>query len=547
MRVCYSAPMARDIQARAGALRAEHDRLCFLRAFPRTHVERRRAERALAEFEARVVAIREQLKDSGIAGTTYSYPYNYRLSRWMSETYGRAVSVDWNSYKRADWDELAGLLSLLTGWAEMDGVDDEDTGSWDWVRAACSHDRRGGLAWILRRLRAATLPAEVERHLYESAGLPLLWDLAGCPDSITHLALSVRRPFTSREILRGRPADFAAAVREPVGPLEIVAPRRAIRYIRAARASLSLREREFHVIVHANPQETYRTRCGRGLEIITFGLPKQLRLPLEADYGCLLLRNGVTIGYAYGAVLFDRCDIGINIFPTYRSGESTFAFTKVAALFRQHFGSRVFIVRRYQIGHGNPEGIEAGAFWFYWKLGFRSIAPRIRSLAEREEKRLARRRGARSDATMLRRLARSDVVWHAEGLPVAAFRDYDVAAVGRAVTRLIEQRYGGDRDAAEEDSARRVARALGVERVARRLAPIAAGIRGLEHWPEGDKSRLAAVLRSKFARRERGYVGALIRAERFRRCIEAYGNGGPTLATNLAQGTFARPASGRTR
>jgi hypothetical protein len=518
--------MARDPEARACALRAEHDRLCFLRAFPRTQLERRHAQRALADFESRVAPVREQLKDSGIVGTTYSYPYNYCISGWMAETYGRAVTVDWSSYKRADWDELAGLLSLLTGWAEVDGVDDEGTGSWDWVREACSHDRRSDLSWILGRLRAANLPAEVERYLYESAGLPLLWNLAKCPDSITHLALPTRRHFTSREILRGRPADFAAAVREPVGPLEIVGPRRAGRYIRAARASLSLREREFHVIVHANPEETYRTECGRGLEIITFGLPKHLRLPLEADYGCLLLRNGVPIGYAYGAILFDRCDIGINIFPTYRSGESTFAFTRVAALFRQHFGSRVFIVRRYQIGHGNPEGIEAGSFWFYWKLGFRSIASRIRSLADQEEKRLARRRDARSDAAMLRRLARSDVVWHSDGLPVTAFRDFDVAAVGRAVTRLIERRYGGDRDAAEEDSARRVARALGVGRVARRLAPIAVGIRDLEHWPENDKSRLAAVLRSKFGRREHGYVGALIRAERFRRYIAAYGGGG---------------------
>ncbi len=533
--------MARGLEARARALRAEHDRLCFLRAFPRTRSERRRAERALADFEARVTAVREQLKDSGIAGTAYCYPYNYRISRWMAETYGRAVTVDWDSYKKGEWDELAGLLSLLTGWAEVDAVDDEETGSWDWVRAACSHGRRGDLAWILERLRAANLPNEVEQHLYELTELPLLWNLAGCPDSITHLALPVRRLFTSREIRRGRPTDFAAAVKEPVGPLEIVPPHRAGRYIRAARASLSLREREFHVIVHANPEETYQTECGRGLEIITFGLPKPLRLPLEADYGCLLLRNGVPIGYAYGAILFDRCDIGINIFPTYRNGESTYAFTKVTALFYQHFGSRVFIVRRYQIGHGNPEGIEAGSFWFYWKIGFRPIAPRIRGLADREATRLERRSRVRSDPTMLRRLARSDVIWHSDGLPVTEFRDYDVAAVGRAVTRLIERRYGGDRDAAEEDSARRVARVLGVERVVPRLAPIAAGIPDLECWPEADKSRLAGVLRSKFGRRERGYVGALIRAERFRRYIAAYGNAGPTLATASAQRTFTRP------
>lgn len=493
-----------------------------MRAYPRTHSERRRAERALARFETRVTAVRDHLEDSGIAGTVYTYPYNERISRWLLETYGRAVTIDFDYYKRGKWDELAGVLSLVTSWAETDGLDDEDTGSWDWVRAARGRDRLGDLAWVFARLRAAHLPPEVEHHLYESAELPLTWDLTGCAESITHLALPVRRLFLSRELLRDRPADFAAAVRERVGPLRIVPPARAARYIRAARAALSLRAREFHVIVHANPQETYHTDCGRGLEIVTFGLPKPLRLPLEADYGCLLLRNGVPIGYAYGAIVFDRCDIGINIFPTYRDGESAYASTKVTALFRQHFGSRVFIVRRYQIGHGNPEGIEAGSFWFYWRLGYRPVQSRIRKLGESEARRLARRKGARSTPAMLRRLARSDVVWHCDGFAPDRYRDFDVAAVGYAVTRLIERRYGGDRPAAEKESARLVARALGVDRVPLQSAPIAALIPDLARWPTADKLRLAAMLRARFGLRERGYVIALLRAERFRRFLARF-------------------------
>jgi hypothetical protein len=510
------------LQARARALGAEHERLCFQRAYPRTLSERHRAERGLAKFEARVAPVRAELEDSGIAGTTYTYPYNDRMSRWLLATYGRAVTVDWDYYKRGKWDELAGVLSLLTGWAEMDGLDDEETGSWDWVRAARGRGTEGDLAWVFARLRSGGFPAELEHHLYESAELPLIWNLAGCRDSVTRLALPVRRLFTSREILRERPADFAEAVQEEIGPLTIVAPSRAARYIRAARAALSLRAREFHVIVHANPRETYLTRCGRGLQIVTFGLPKPLRLPLEADYGCLLLRNGVPVGYAYGAVLFDRCDIGINIFPTYRDGESAYAFTKVTALFRRHFGSRVFIVRRYQVGHGNPEGIDAGSFWFYWRLGFRPVHPRVRRLGEAESRRLARRPGARSDRATLRRLARSDLVWHCDGYAPEGYHDYDVAAVGRAVTRLIERRHEGDRGAAEERSARRVARALGANRVPSKSAPIAALIPDLARWTAREKRRLAAALRAKFARRERGYVLALLRAGRFRRFIARF-------------------------
>jgi len=86
-------------------------------------------------------------------------------------------------------------------------------------------------------------------------------------------------------------------------------------------------------VVHANREETYRFAAGRGLEIYVFGLERRLRLTLEADYGALLVRNGVPIGYGYAVLLFDRADLAINIFETYRAGESPYIFSRFAALF----------------------------------------------------------------------------------------------------------------------------------------------------------------------------------------------------------------------
>lgn len=39
----------------------------------------------------------------------------------------------------------------------------------------------------------------------------------------------------------------------------------------------------------------------------------------------------------------------------------------------------------YQLGHGNDEAIESGAFWFYRKLGFRPGRADLLALTEREE------------------------------------------------------------------------------------------------------------------------------------------------------------------
>src|SRR5437868_2267204 len=279
--------------------------------------------RELAGFERRIRPARGELETSGIAGTVYRYPFNFQMTQWLAARYGTSVAVDWKDYKRHEWDELAGVLSLCVAWAENEGLDDDDLPSWDWVALAMRGQGGTDLQWLLAMLRGRGLDPEVSRYLFESLSLSLTWDLAGCPDAITNARLPVRRVFYHREMLHARPADFSAAVREPVGALRLLGPRAADRMIDAARAALSQREREFHVIVHANRDETYQVDVGRGLAIVVFGLAKPQRLTLEADYGAILIKNGVPIGYAYAAIVGDRADIGINIFPTYRAGEST--------------------------------------------------------------------------------------------------------------------------------------------------------------------------------------------------------------------------------
>ncbi len=510
---------------RAEALQQEHARLCFARAFPRSAAELRQARLALAGFERRVSRLKDELDNSGIAGTVCRYPYNHAIAKWLAERYGRAVTIDWQAYRRHTWDEVAALLSLCVAGAETEGLDAEDLPSWEWLAAA----RRGGpgteLQWLLARLRAAGLEPELERHVYEMMSLPLAWDLSGCPDAVTHAQLPVKRIFFHRGPLLGRPADFVGEARQPVGRLELLKPARADRVVGLARAALSQREREFHVIVHANREETYRVEAGRGLEIFVFGLVQPLRLTLEADYGALLVKNGVPIGYGYAALLFDRADLAINVFPAYRAGESPFVFARFAALFHQRFGSRQLVMRRTQLGFRNPEGIEAGSFWFYYKLGFRPVSPRVRRLAEAEAARLQARRGARTSPALLRRLAASDLVLCLDGTPVERYREIDLKRASLAVTRLIERRFRGDRQRAVAQLARRVARALDEPRVAAspppRMAPVAALVPGLERWSPEDKRRLALAVLAKEGRREEPHVRAMLRAGRFARFLKA--------------------------
>ncbi len=523
----------------AERLQERHERLCFQRAFPRSADERRRAERELAGFERRVRRHRDDLYNSGIAGTRYFYQWNYRMARWHSERYGRAFDVDWEEFDKHEWDEVSALLSLVVAWAENEGLDDDDVQVWDWIRVAKGRGRESDLAWLLRTIERTRLPYELRRHLYESLNLPLVWDLAGCRDSVTHATLPARRIFYDRGVRPEPPADLAASIRRPTGRLETLSPAAGQGIIDAARAALSQRAREFHVIVHGNPDEVYRVESGRGLEIYVIGLARELRLTVESDFGALLVKNGVPIGYGYAVLLGERADVGINVFPTYRGGESAYILEKFCAVFHHHFGARKFAMRRYQVGWHNPEGIEAGSYWFYHKMGFRSVDADVRALAAQERERLSRTKGARSGPAMLKRLSRCDMVLCTDGTDVADYRDIDPKATGLALTKHIATQYAGDRERALRDMARQVGRQLGLSALGSRLSadalsswrlvPVAALIPGLADWPLADRRALLALIRAKEGRRERPFVFALQRHPRFLRWLSRLAATQPVL------------------
>jgi len=77
-----------------------------------------------------------------------------------------------------------------------------------------------------------------------------------------------------------------------------------------------------------------------------------------------------------------------------------------------HFaGVTAFSLDPYQIGHENEEGIESGAFWFYRKLGFRPVQKDAIQLALKEEAKLRTRKGYRTSAATLRKLAASPMIF----------------------------------------------------------------------------------------------------------------------------------------
>jgi hypothetical protein len=183
-------------------------------------------------------------------------------------------------------------------------------------------------------------------------------------------------------------------------------------------------------------------------------------------------------------------------------------FGRLLSSIRHLFGAESFSIEPYQLGRGNEEGIETGAWWFYQKLGFRpqSIAARRIMRVELARTRINPRH--RSSARTLGKLAESHLFFDLDaearrGLPPLA------SAYERAVAWLARRGGGEDALAAAERSALAVT-GLGSlanfsrdERLAwRRWAPLIASLSGVSRWRPAQRRELAEIVRAKAGRQE---------------------------------------------
>jgi hypothetical protein len=279
---------------------------------------------------------------------------------------------------------------------------------------------------------------------------------------------------------------------------------------------------------YANPDEVHLADLGEGVQLAVIGVLPSRRLLLEANYGYLLLANGVPVGYGGVSPLFRQANTGINVFDPFRGSEATFLWAQTLRAFRSLFGVRRFIVNGYQFGAGNSEAIASGAYWFYYRLGFRPASPENERLAAAESARL-QREGGRSSPATLRRLATGDLHldlpdWD----PADAFDEAALDHVGTVLARRLAEVPEWSRTRAARVLSRQVEAACGAhaarwaaeERTAfERIAPLAGMLPGLSSWPLADRRSLAALLRAKGAAGERDYAQRATECPRFFRAL----------------------------
>ena len=526
---------ARTVFPDAPTLIRFHETLLFLRAYPQSRALLRQTERILSTFKTRVERLLDADPDayfdfaepevSGIAGTTFSAVFGYHITRWLYRRHPSRARLDWEGYE--DTGQLAAVLPRLLPLLEEEIYVENYFPFRAYIRAARGRER-DELAWLLRGFERLEIPDAERAALFESLKLAVRWRLGNSRDTRTHMRRPVRKVFYHDAPFIARREVSIARELEDTTPLSIEKLTRAEgrKLLDAGRETMTQRYRELHGFTHGDPRDVRRADAGRGVELFIWGVPAGKRWPTLAYHALLFYKNGVPSGYAEALTLFERAEVGLNLFYTFREGESAWIYARILRLFRQALGARVFSVEPYQLGFHNEEGIESGAFWFYRKLGFRPIVPRLARLAEREERRLAARPGYRTTARTLRTLALGHVVFEALDAQQGAWDDFHIRNLTLKVARRMGERYGGDNARARRESVASVADALGVRpsrwtqdqrRAFEGFSLVLALVPDLARWTKDERDALVRIIRAKAGASESNYLRLLQKHERLRR------------------------------
>jgi len=308
-----------------------------------------------------------------------------------------------------------------------------------------------------------------------------------------------------------------------------VSPREARKLIHMARTAMVTRTRDLYVFQHGDENDVRLIDCGDGLQFAAIGLHPEYRLVLDTIYGFLTLKNGIPIGYVLTRSYFNSSEVAYNVFETFRGGESASIYGRVLAMTRHLFGADAFTVDTYQMGHENAEGLRSGAWWFYYKLGFRPLDPEVNRLLRTELARMRRNPKHRSSRAALNKLSSKNMFFFLGRSRKDIRGIISLENIGLAVSQYLALRFGSDRERGMQVCEKEAARLLGIrsfrgatagERLAwHRWSPLILTLPNVERWPRGEKRALVEVVRSKGGPRESDYVRLFDSHRKLRRAL----------------------------
>lgn len=420
-----------------------HQLLLFLSAYPISKKVHRAANLHLQQLATHIPSfLQNLLQATGIYGTPIICNFSFPLCVYLTKRYPREIFI--HSVSADEETQTAFLKSMLPNIEYADIHRPEK----DFKKRIAKFNTSGltDLEWLLYTLGQSGLDMQTTELVYQQLGVFISWKQDKIKDSVSLLS-GIDLPLYFHKSSADKHINFKKIINKELSAPYRLTKQQKQHIIDVARLTLVYLYSETEPFTHANVDDVTLFVLDRGISVALFGSAPEKRYLLESYIGYLVFKNNVPVAYGGGWIFGKRCQFGINILESFRGGDSAFIFARLLRVYHRYFGVSRFVVKPYQYGLHNPVAIKTGAFWFYYKFGFRPVDQKLKELADNEMKLKAQNHKHRSSFNTLRRFLRSNVELL---LDPNSFPDYDCEVLSQNITRFINEKFKGNRQEAIE-------------------------------------------------------------------------------------------------
>lgn len=418
--------------------------LLFLQAYPDNKTVYKQAGALLPCLKKHISEnkpLQNKLYNSGITGTTLCAAFGFEMLKWLRKKH--AAETRFDSFEKDD-AAIMSLISVVMSKAESEIFQDGNATWRSWLKQL-KKTGEDMLDQLIAVFESSDIRAGVKDELWNAIGVNTEIDMAShccLPQSLTkifyHRSL-IRKKTTKERALKAVRVKLTKTAAEQI--------------IDCSRMILIGHLREIDPISFTAPDLVLYYQLPRGLSIALMEMIPERRHPIDSYMGYMVFKNGLPVAYAGSWILFDSGRIGLNVFPGYRGGETGFIFEQVLRLHARVYNLNRFSADPYQIGKDNSDGIQSGAFWVYYRAGFRPIEKKQMELAATEAAKIKAVKKYRSPAGILKILAESRLELIINKHAV----HFDATDMSRVFAGIISKKYKGDRLLTAKDGAKKLA------------------------------------------------------------------------------------------
>jgi hypothetical protein len=418
-----------------------HQLLLAMMAYPTDKTLLKETEKIASELSQRIAihkTLQSNLTGTGLAETLVECNFSYSKVNYLVGQFPGVICIHSAS---SSLEIQIAVLKLILPNVEYSKIHLGDKDLKTHIAEFHRSKKQTDLEWLLQTISHAVPDIKMQAFLYNQLGIFIQWKISDKTNSVSFLrGASLPVYFHTKPL--DKKVDLQNIIQQKLPkPVKLTLNEKR-QLIHAAKLTLTYLYRETEPFTNANENDITLFYLGKGISIALFGSISNKRYSLESYIGYLVLKNNIPASYGGGWIFGERCQFGINILESFRGGESGLIICELLRTYYQYFGATRFVVKPYQFGLHNMEAIKTGAFWFYYKLGFRPENENLKQLALKEE--LAKQKDPhyKSDVAALKKYTKSNLALTVSG---NSYPDYDCEELSKAITHFINDQFDGNR------------------------------------------------------------------------------------------------------